>query len=525
MEDHILVVRFSSLGDVLLTSPTVLNLRLSHPSARITFLTKEAFAPLVSTFDGVDDVVTIANSESLWSYYRTLTRLDNSNFKTIVDLHGNPRSWLARKLITADRSIVYPKRRLRRHSMVRRHGKQFPLTDVHTIDAYNETMAQLGLPAWADRPVLPNRSERLDELTLPPDCPIVAIAPGAAHDAKQYGVDRFISAAARLQSDLGVHILWLATAKEKLPAATGSGLDRSRVSELIDCPLPQAAAALAQADITVANDSGIAHLSSAVGTPVVAVFGPTHPALGFAPRGLLDRVVQVDQFCRPCSLHGSKPCYREEQFCFTKLDPESVVAEVAEMLAVTSDKRPAVFVDRDGTVIKEKHFLKDPDQVELETGAAAALREATARGYRIVIVSNQSGVARGLISIDQVESVNCRLLELLSAERVEVDAVYYCPYHQDGTVAEFAEFTRDRKPGPGMAETAAVELNLDLRRSAVVGDRASDLHLASVLGCRGALVRTGYGREAENKLTPWEQKRFSVHDNIAGAMASLPGRE
>jgi heptosyltransferase-2 len=523
MNDHFLVVRFSSLGDILLTSPTVLNLRLAHPSARITYLTKEAFAPLVREFDGVDDVVTIDNKAGLWSYYRTLMTLDRTRVTTVIDLHGNPRSWLARKLITADRTTTYPKRHRERHALTRRHGKQFPADLIHTIDAYNESLSLLNIALWADRPVLPQTAFADEELLTVPH-PIVAIAPGAAHAPKQYGVEHFAKIAARMQHDCGAHIVWLATANERLSPDTPANLDRLKLTEIIDRPLRRVAALLRQADVTIANDSGIAHLSSAVGTPVVAVFGPTHPALGFAPRGLHDRVAEVTEFCRPCSLHGATPCYRTEQFCFTKLHPEAVLAEVAELLVTHADAAPALFVDRDGTVIKEKHFLKDPEQVELEPGAAGALRKAQARGYRLVVISNQSGVARGLITLEQVESVNRRMLELLAAERVTVDAVYFCPFHRDGTISEFSGFTRDRKPGAGMAESAALDCSLDLRASAVIGDRATDLHLAGVLGCFGGLVRTGYGLSAESKLCAWEKQRFSVFDTLADAVDSLIGR-
>lgn len=523
MNDHFLVVRFSSLGDILLTSPTVLNLRLASPSARITYLTKASFAPLVRAFEGVDEVVTIEDGAGLWHYYRTLLALDRQHITRLLDLHGNARSWLARKLISSERVSAYPKRRPERRAMTRRRDKQLPARPRHTIEAYNESLAAWQIPAWADRPVVPATAFPV----RPPqaaDSPIVAIAPGAAHAPKQYGLDRYAAVAARLQKDLGVHILWVAPAAEKLTPPLSAQLDRTRMTEIIDCPLPEVAAALRLADLTIANDSGMAHLASAVGTPVVAVFGPTHPSLGFAPRGVYDRVVQVDEFCRPCSLHGAAPCYRPEQFCFTKLHPDTVLAEAAELLAGQADKKPALLVDRDGTVIMEKHFLKDPDLVELEPGAAEALRAARRKGYRIIVLSNQSGVARGLIRVDQVEAVNGRMLELLAAEHVQIDAVYFCPYHEKGKVAYYTRFSRDRKPGTGMVENAALEVALDLRNSAVIGDRATDLHLAAVLGCTGTLVRTGYGRSAEPALTAWERRRFTVSDNLQSAVAALPDR-
>lgn len=153
--------------------------------------------------------------------------------------------------------------------------------------------------------------------------------------------------------------------------------------------------------------------------------------------------------------------------------------------------RPAVLMDRDGTLIEERHYLHDPEEVALVEGAGPALRSLAAKGYALVVVTNQSGVARGFFDVAQVMEVHRRLEELLRAEEVRLDGLYLCPHHpdHDGPCA-------CRKPAPGMGEQAARELGLDLARSWVIGDKASDVDFGRALGARSVLVLTGHGEEA-----------------------------
>lgn len=514
MNQRILVIRFSSLGDILLTSPVIVNLRIAFPHGRVVFLTKEKFRSVVEMFDGVDEIVTLPERASIIHLYRLLTKLDTVGFTHVIDLHGNQRSWLARKIITADHKAVYPKRRIERRQMIARRNKLVPNEYPHTIDSYNEALRALGVPIHARRPLIPGY--KLAPIARG-SSPTVVIAPGAAHETKQWGLERFREVAVQLHRIHIAHIVWTVTSDTTIDWKISDFLPADQLTELVDTPVPVLANHIAGASLTIANDSGIAHLSSAVGTPVIALFGPTHPALGFAPRGLNDRVIEVNEFCRPCSLHGSKPCYRDKQYCFDRIEIDDVIAEASEMLASRRDMRPALFVDRDGTVIVEKEFLSDVDEVELEYGAADALREAVSLGYRLVIVSNQSGVARGMFTTDTVDQINARMLELLLAEDVEVDAVYYCPYHVDGTVPEYTGEDYCRKPSPGMPEQAAEEFAIDLRRSIVVGDRRSDLELARTIGGRAFLVRTGYGREVEQHVG----ESIPVFDNLRDVVIYL----
>jgi D-glycero-D-manno-heptose 1,7-bisphosphate phosphatase len=150
--------------------------------------------------------------------------------------------------------------------------------------------------------------------------------------------------------------------------------------------------------------------------------------------------------------------------------------------------RAAAFLDRDGTIIREAHYLADPDRVELVPGAAAAIRALAAAGYVIVIVTNQSGIARGLYGEPQFRAVQDRLEAVLAAQGAVVDAVFHCPHHPAVTGE-----CDCRKPRLGMYIQAASALNLDLAASIYAGDRVKDVLPAIETGGRGFLVLTGYG--------------------------------
>ncbi len=491
-----LIIRFSSLGDIILTSPAVLNLKIRYPDHSIRYLTKERFAPVVRMIPGVDDVLTIPDDASTGDLLTLIRTLSDETFSFVADLHGNLRSWSVRKVQTADRIAVYPKRRRERRQIARTH--QIPSQWPHTIDLYNRCVKELDGTIHASRPFLATTS---DSAMLPFALDsYVVIAPGAAHANKKWPVERFAMVASDLHRNYDLNIVWATTSSETDTRLPDLDIPKSSVYELTDAPISELASVIEQGRLTIANDSGIAHLSSAVNTPVIALFGPTHPALGFAPRGRFDRIVSVDEYCRPCSIHGDKPCFRDERYCFTRIDPDSVVDIARDILDRSTGQHPALFVDRDGTLIEDRHFLSDPNDIELIPGGVDALKEARRRGYKIVIVSNQSGVARGYFDRETVERVHQRLLDMLMAAGLEIDGLYYCPHYPGGEVEQFDRRCDCRKPSPGMAEQAAADLHIDLRRSVVIGDKLDDLFLGLVMGGRSVLVRTGYGSTHESKL-------------------------
>lgn len=155
--------------------------------------------------------------------------------------------------------------------------------------------------------------------------------------------------------------------------------------------------------------------------------------------------------------------------------------------------RPAVFLDRDGTINQEVGYIHELDKLQLIPGAAEAIRGLNQLGVPVVLATNQSGPARGFYPESWVLALNQRLVELLAAENARLDGIYYCPHLPEGSVPEFTGVCDCRKPAPGMLKQAAAELKLDLQRSWMIGDKATDVEVGQNAGTHTILLTSGYG--------------------------------
>lgn len=170
-------------------------------------------------------------------------------------------------------------------------------------------------------------------------------------------------------------------------------------------------------------------------------------------------------------------------------------------------RRRFVLIDRDGTINVDKHYLSQPEQLELLPGTGEALRVLKAAGFGICVVTNQSGIGRGYFGLAELERVHARLHALLGAEGVTIDGIYLCPHGPDDDCA-------CRKPLPGMIEQAVAEHGFDPASAIVIGDKEADVGLGRGVGATTFLVRTGYGRATEAKGT---QADHVVDDLLAAA--------
>ncbi len=176
---------------------------------------------------------------------------------------------------------------------------------------------------------------------------------------------------------------------------------------------------------------------------------------------------------------------------------------------------PPVFLDRDGTLIIEKNYLSDPEQVCLEDGVVAGLTILQQRGHPLIVLSNQSGIGRGLFDAGAAQRVNDRVAELLRGCGIDILAWYMCPHAPEARCA-------CRKPSAGMALAAARDWTLVLEGSFVIGDKAADLELADAIGADGLLVTTGHGAGA----AAWARQRSRpVFDSLRTAAAYIAGRD
>jgi D-glycero-D-manno-heptose 1,7-bisphosphate phosphatase len=178
--------------------------------------------------------------------------------------------------------------------------------------------------------------------------------------------------------------------------------------------------------------------------------------------------------------------------------------------------RGAVFLDRDGTMIEDVGYLNRVEDIDFYPWTADAIRALNDAGLLVIVVTNQSAIARGFLTEPVLETVHAEIDRTLKAGGARITAYYYCPHHPDGTVPPYATTCDCRKPAPGMVERAARDHGVDLSRSFVVGDKWLDVGLARATGARAVLVRTGSGG-AEEAHPRAGLRADAVVDNLAAA--------
>ena len=176
----------------------------------------------------------------------------------------------------------------------------------------------------------------------------------------------------------------------------------------------------------------------------------------------------------------------------------------------------AVFIDRDGTINEEKEYLYRTDDFAFIPGAPQAIRLLNEAGFLVIVVTNQSGVARGFYTEEDVHLLHRYIASQLEPFGARVDAWFYCPHHPAGR-GSYALPCRCRKPLPGMLLEAAGRFNIDLESSIMIGDKLVDMEAGAAAGCRPILVRTGYGSEEEHRC----RSSIEVFDDLLSAAESL----
>jgi len=176
-----------------------------------------------------------------------------------------------------------------------------------------------------------------------------------------------------------------------------------------------------------------------------------------------------------------------------------------------------VFLDRDNTIMEDPGYLTEPEAVKVLPGADLALRSLARAGYRLVVVTNQSAIARGLLTEEGLERVHDELRRQLEQRQVSLDGIYYCPHHPEGTVEAYARESEDRKPNPGMLLRAAGELDIDLVNSWMIGDSPRDIEAGQRAGCRTVRVRV----KAEEDQDEDSQADYTVRNLVDAARVIL----
>jgi heptosyltransferase-2 len=331
----VLVVRFSAIGDILLTTPLLRALRARHPGARISVLTKRQYLPLLTDNPHVDEVFGISRASRLTEVAAQLRAI---RYTHLLDLHGSLRTG-ALRVLAPGAWRGYSKRRLARELLIRTKRNIYR-DDVPVPERYFEAAADLDVRPDGGPPefFLNARAEEraltwLAQAGIGQQRPLIAIAPGAAHATKRWPVPNWVSLARKVIGT-GADVVVLGGVDDsalagELVARVGAHAANSAGA----LGLQETGAVIKRAAALVSGDTGVMHMATGVGTPVVALFGPTVRQFGFFPYNAHAAVLERDLLCRPCSAHGNAECPLGHHLCMRQITADNVFTALCRILA------------------------------------------------------------------------------------------------------------------------------------------------------------------------------------------------
>jgi len=424
-------------------------------------------------------------------------------------------------------------------------------TLVHQVRYYWELLKPLGLtgdPSAPELVVFPEEEQamvgRFAQGGLTATDVVVGINPGSTYGgAKRWMPERFAEATERLSRTIRESreqqvsvVIFGAKGEERLGHEIAARLTSRSLVLSGATTIRELMAAVKRCAMLLTNDTGPMHIASAFQVPVVAIFGPTDWRTT-SPFGSAHAIVRQPVDCAPCLLRECPIDHR----CMTRVTVDQVyeaatkqVAGLSGLSRLSSSSGSnqinqtnkidqtnqmnildgvTVFLDRDGTLNYDPGYLKVAAELKLLAGVGPALARLKGAGARLVVVTNQSGVGRGIVTLKDLEAIHARLQGLLEQEDAALDAIYFCPHHPDAGC-------RCRKPNVGMVERAVSELQLDLRRSYVIGDHARDIQLAHRVGAKAILITTALVDAQALDILKREQ---AMPDAVAKSMAEAVG--
>ncbi len=317
----ILVIRYGSLGDLILTTAPIRNLRISFPESEIFITTKNQYEPVVSLFKDIDGYIPFQESNSFTDFMKYLAEIRNNRFDLAVDLHNSLRSRIMRKLAAFKEVLVYDSERKRRLSYLTAKDKHPPFK--HTVEMYNAAIKTICSNTSTIKPML---EAPLGKSNYPNT---IGIVTSAKHDNKKWVIEYFKSLISSLLEEN--HRINLICDPQDIDFFADIG-NHPNLTTAVSPNLTELTGLVAECNLVVCNDSGPMHLAVAFDIPVISVFGPTHPCLGFYPLGDNDQIVTLNVECSPCSLHGDKPCYQPRRFCMENIKPEMVLYRIYKLI-------------------------------------------------------------------------------------------------------------------------------------------------------------------------------------------------
>ncbi|MDI6889925.1 MAG: lipopolysaccharide heptosyltransferase II [Thermodesulfovibrionales bacterium] len=497
---NLLVRGVNWIGDAVMTLPALRVLRKAMPEARISLLVKPWVSPIFEKDPNVDEIIIYgAEYRGIIGKVKLSRMLNKKGFSSAILFQNAFDAAFITFLAGIKERVGYD-----------RDGRGFLLTTavsvpqdegkVHQINYYLNLLKQIGVEAEYSEPyIYLSLDERLSARKFLQDMkrPIVGINPGATYgSAKRWFPERFAEVTnwfikdtngsvvifgGRNEVDIAQEIEYLFRRQQSNktlpphPPLNKGGQEGGVLNLTGKTSLRELTSLISECDVFVTNDSGPLHIACAVGTPLVAIFGSTDPKLT-GPVGYSNVVMSPNLSCSPCF---ERTCKSNDMRCMYAITSDDVYYGIKKLLP----NRPAVFFDRDGTLCRDVGYLNKYDDLQIFTDidSITLLKE---RGFKLIGVTNQSGIARGIIEEDFVREVN-----KIFIERYDFDDFYYCPHHPE-------EYCSCRKPEPGMLLRARAEQGIDPKRSYVVGDKETDMLLAKAVGAKGILVRTGAAKES-----------------------------
>ncbi len=328
-----LIIRFSSLGDIVMTTAVVEELSNGLPEASLYFLTKREYSGIFQGDDRIKKVVAIKGDESPQQIVRMTGK---KSFDAVIDLHGNLRSRAVSALIKSPRKV-----RLNKHPIARRlmvWSRSRFQRDFDVLESYLQTLNPFGLGGIVLPCITPSKKNLhaatalLDAYRSGSETSAVGIAPGAKHPTKRWNEDSFVRLADEISNGGELPVFIGDSADEKVIKRIQGNMKTESLSLAGKVDLPITIGVISLLKGLVTNDSGPMHIAGALGTPFVAIFGPTHPNLGFVPGYPSGNVIHTGVPCSPCSIHGEKPCWMENRCCMDGITWEMVFEELEKVM-------------------------------------------------------------------------------------------------------------------------------------------------------------------------------------------------
>lgn len=484
---NLLVRGVNWIGDAVMTMPALRALRKAFPDKKISLLVKPWVAPLFEKDPNIDEIIFYEDKyKSLTGRFKLSAILREKNFCSSILFQNAFDAALISYMSGIPERIGY-NRDLR--GLLLTDPIPFDKDDrkIHHVYYYLNLLKKIGINAEFSIPyIYLSIEERLKarEAIKGLRQPVIGLNPGATYgSAKIWPAERFAEVSKSIISELKGSIVIFGGSSEKTIAdeiianSQLSALNSYILNMSGKTSLRELSALISECDVILSNDSGPMHIAYAVRTPLTAIFGSTDPSLT-GPLGTGNIVIKKDIDCSPCF---KRKCKKQEMLCMSTITPEEVFDAIKKLIP----ENRAVFFDRDGTLCKDVNYLSRFEDLEIfeDVKDLGLLKE---RGFRLIGVSNQSGIARGIVDETFAKEVN-----QIFVDKYGFDDFYYCPHHPD-------EHCTCRKPEPEMALKARVNYRIDLKKSFVVGDKEADMLLAKAIGAKGILVLTGQEKHSNN---------------------------